>query len=962
MMNANNSMGLMNNLLTPSPAREQQRVRFSKMIIQLIAGIFFVAGTSIFFVDANASDGTSALALSIDVVAGLMFYLSSENVAAYETRILRFLLLFFVGMGAIGLFISGTAVVASIISLVFAILISSVMLTGRMGETSLSIGLFSAFLILTGGMLMEKQQITLPFFQLFLPPILGVLVISYMVMLTMGIVAANLRVKLIVITLFMVVLPLVVLSVITSTNIQNTISEQRNTSLSMAAMRTGQAIDTFFDSNLKMINEDSRLPLIKKFLQSSQDQRTSDQTKFEMSLTFSVLQQRNAEFSNSYALLDETGTNIYDTNDKLINQLEGRTDYFFQAFVKQQPYVSDVKYSQADRKAYFYFSAPIIDDENNSLGVLRARFNAEALQAVLEQNKNLAGQDTFPILIDENQVRLADAYNSTFVFKSLAPLSTSMITELISTGRLPNLPEMLLSTNMVDLAEKLTKFPEKKSFSAQMTRAIDGEKVNEVLATAPLKNRVWTVLYTQRAEILEKLIKEQATLSFLIAILIAGLTAVIATVVSSSISNPVVRLTSTAEKIVAGDLSAKAEIITSDEVGVLANMFNAMTSQLRMWISNLEERVQERTHELDEQNKSLAYRSRQIETIAEVARNISSTQDLTNLLNLVTNLISERFGFYHVGVFLVDDSHQNAVLRAANSTGGKRMLARKHTLKVGQVGIVGYVTGHGEARIATDVGEDAVYFNNPDLPQTRSEMALPLKSGDEVIGALDVQSTASNAFTQQDIELFSTLADQIAIGIVNSRLLEDTNRALEEAQNIHRQYLRQEWVKQVSQQSYSGYQYSDTGTTPITEETAPELAQVFETGEKVITSASQANRASLGVPIMLKGQVIGAIQLQDSKNSNRVWNETEIAAASAVADQIGQALESARLFEQTVRRAERERKALEITSKIRATNDPQAMLEIAMAEVQKALGASRVQVVFAEKTDTGDNHNGHHPD
>ncbi len=599
---------------------------------------------------------------------------------------------------------------------------------------------------------------------------------------------------------------------------------------------------------------------------------------------------------------------------------------------------------------------------SDSLGVLRVRFNADALQAVLEQNRNLAGQDTYPILIDENQVRLADAYNKTFVFKSLAPLSTSMVTELINTGRLPNLPEMLLSTNMVDLAENLTKFPEKKFFASQMTRVKDGEKVNEVLATAPLNNRSWTILYTQRAEILERLIKEQATLSFIIAALIAGLTTIIATVVSRSISDPVVRLTGTAEKIVAGDLTAQAEIITTDEVGVLANMFNAMTAQLRTWISSLEERVKERTRELDEQNKSLAYRSRQIETIAEVARNISSTQDLENLLNLVTKLISDRFGFYHVGVFLVDESRQNAVLRAANSSGGKRMLARQHTLKVGQVGIVGYVTGHGEARIATDVGEDAVYFNNPDLPQTRSEMALPLKSGDEVIGALDVQSTVSNAFAQQDIELFSTLADQIAIGIVNSRLLDDTNRALEEAQNVHRQYLRQEWVKQVSQQTYSGYQYSDAGTSPITEESAPELAQIIESGEKVVKTASQSIRATLGIPIMLKGQVIGAIQLQDSKNSNREWNETEIAAANAVADQIAQALESARLFEQTVRRAERERKALEITSKIRATNDPQAMLEIAITEVQKALGASRVQVVFAEKSGNGDNHNGHHPE
>ena len=150
-------------------------------------------------------------------------------------------------------------------------------------------------------------------------------------------------------------------------------------------------------------------------------------------------------------------------------------------------------------------------------------------------------------------------------------------------------------------------------------------------------------------------------------------------------------------------------------------------------------------------------------------------------------------------------------LRAANSTGGRKMLARQHKLQVGQIGIVGYVTGEGKPRIATDVGQDAVFFNNPDLPETKSEMALPLKVGDHTIGALDVQSVDSNAFSNDDIELFSTLADQVAIAINNNQLYEETTLALSESERVHRQYLNQEWTRQSTEANVSSIRYTNEG-------------------------------------------------------------------------------------------------------------------------------------------------------
>jgi signal transduction histidine kinase/CheY-like chemotaxis protein len=245
-------------------------------------------------------------------------------------------------------------------------------------------------------------------------------------------------------------------------------------------------------------------------------------------------------------------------------------------------------------------------------------------------------------------------------------------------------------------------------------------------------------------------------------------------------------MTHVAEKIADGDLTVQTEVRSTDEIGTLGTAFNSMTTQLRDLVETLETRVRERTQQLAVQNESLQLRSRQLQTVAEVARSIVSTREVDNLLNQVTRLVSDRFGFYHAGIFLLDEKNEYAVLRAANSEGGSRMLDRRHRLRVGQVGIVGYVTGSGEPRIATDVGEDAVFFNNPDLPETRSEMALPLKLGGMIIGALDVQSKESNAFTEADVNLFTTLADQISVAIENANAYELSQQTVEEMKELDR--------------------------------------------------------------------------------------------------------------------------------------------------------------------------------
>jgi methyl-accepting chemotaxis protein len=184
----------------------------------------------------------------------------------------------------------------------------------------------------------------------------------------------------------------------------------------------------------------------------------------------------------------------------------------------------------------------------------------------------------------------------------------------------------------------------------------------------------------------------------------------------------------------------------------------------------------ESNRELEDRARSLERLTTRLRAAGTVTSAAMSARDPDALISQVTHLLSELFDFYHVGIFLLDEDGEYAVLQAANSEGGQRMLARGHKLKVEQQGIVGYVTGTGEARIALDVGADAVHFENPLLPETRSEMALPLKMGERVIGALDVQSRQEAAFDEDDVAIFRMMADQLATAIENTHLLSTTRQ------------------------------------------------------------------------------------------------------------------------------------------------------------------------------------------
>jgi len=222
-------------------------------------------------------------------------------------------------------------------------------------------------------------------------------------------------------------------------------------------------------------------------------------------------------------------------------------------------------------------------------------------------------------------------------------------------------------------------------------------------------------------------------------------------------------------RISGGDLDHVLHIQTGDEVEELATEFNAMAAELADLIATLEQRVADRTRELDQH-------ATQLQTAAEVSSATSSLLEIEELIYQTVNLIRNGFDYYYVGLFLLDASGDWAMLRAGTGHAGREMLAQGHKLKVGSDSMIGWCTAHGQARIALDVGEEAIRFDNPLLPETRSEMALPLISRGRIIGALTVQSVKPEAFLDEDVAVLRTMADQVANAIENAGLLREMER------------------------------------------------------------------------------------------------------------------------------------------------------------------------------------------
>ncbi len=404
--------------------------------------------------------------------------------------------------------------------------------------------------------------------------------------------------------------------------------------------------------------------------------------------------------------------------------------------------------------------------------------------------------------------------------------------------------------------------------------------------------------------------------AIIIIILLVGCSAIIQALIN--------RLTETINKL------QKNEKIQLEE--------NRELNELRQ---SLEERVNLRTAELDTANQFNLRRARQFEAISQVVKAISSIQDLDSLMPRITQVISEQFNTYHTGIFLLDNEREFAVLHASNSAGGQKMLKRGHKLQVGQTGIVGFVTATGRARIALDVGIDAAYFDNPDLPDTRSEIALPLRYSGQVIGALDVQSLDANAFGQDDIEALTTLADQVAVTINNTLILEEARKSLNESQSAFGNFTRDSWKIMQPKSLGLGFQLKESVITPLDQPlTGKDIQEAVARGATVISDKDNGG-SNLTIPIRLRGKTIGIINLRTAQQK---LTSDDADIAESVTERLSLAIETALLIQTTQHRADVERITSDISSRINSSTRFETILQTAAQELSRALGGSDVLV------------------
>jgi DNA-binding LacI/PurR family transcriptional regulator/GAF domain-containing protein len=372
-------------------------------------------------------------------------------------------------------------------------------------------------------------------------------------------------------------------------------------------------------------------------------------------------------------------------------------------------------------------------------------------------------------------------------------------------------------------------------------------------------------------------------------------------------------------------------------------------------------------------SKAQRARAARLAAAAEVSSATTSITDLANLLPEAVTLIKDRFDLYYAGLFLVDNARRWAVLVAGTGAAGREMLDRGHKLAVGGQSMIGACVATGDARIVFDVNDEVARRSNPLLPETQSELALPLISRGNVIGAMTIQDVRPNAFDEEDITALQTMANQLANAIENARLLEQMERTVQDLQRATQEYTEDTWREFVRNRAQAlGYRYHLLDVEPA-DDPHPEAREALTNGKPVVSVTSalargrddgdgaaalpagappgeevEGGQAGLGVPIRLRNQILGVLNLRFEEG--HVPEET-IQMVEQVADRLAVSLESARLLEESQRAAQREHLIAEVSSRIRQTLEVDEVLRTSVREIRNAMDLFKVSVRLAPRTD-----------
>lgn len=757
---------------------------------------------------------------------------------------------------------------------------------------------------------------------------------------------ASLQTRLVLFMLFISLAPLIALSVRDILQTQQALTNSAEKSLRSSAEQTANSLDTFIQTTLDSISIESQISDFTEYLSLPPEQRPGSIEKIRAEDLLAKLSVKDSVNIISYALVDVDGNILLNSAKQTSQKNEADEAYFPQVRFSVKPILTEVIYDDNDTTT-ITFANRVLGADGSFVGILRVKYDSNVLQSIVVSSSEISA-NALVLLLDQMYIRLADSQNPDLIQTSIAPLSPVDYLLAVEIKRFLDIPSEEQTTHFIEFEDALDNAAVQPFFRVDITPNIAGD---DTVSVATMNTRPWVIAYSQPTAVFLADVQAQTQTNTILVIFASIIVAIITTVVARALTNPILALTTVANAISQGDLDARANVNSSDEIGLLSSAFNSMADQLQSNLVGLEQRIYERTEEL-EKNKL------ELETIADVAREIAVIRDMDTLLNVAANLIRERLNYYHAGIFLVDERGEYAILRGASSIAADQMLSRNYKLRVGKTGLVGNVTNTGQAYIALDVGHDAVHFENPFLPDTRSEIALPLRSRSITIGALDIQANVPNAFNQQDIQTLQILADQLAAAIENAQLVQQVEGTLNELTKANRVQVKQIWQSTIDERNITNYEYDGLQIRATPPNLPAELLGKLESGRPIIIQKLEShgpgsNRNTLLVPLMVLNQVIGVIGLEQEDPSHN-WSEEEIAVAQAAANRAALTLENARLLEESQRRASKERTILESTARIGSALNIENILQTTAEELERVLGDSEVVLQFnSENTSSG---------
>lgn len=454
---------------------------------------------------------------------------------------------------------------------------------------------------------------------------------------------------------------------------------------------------------------------------------------------------RRTDLNEIFILSPTDGRIIYSTNPAHEGEMVTEP-YFVEGL--NATYLQSMYFDADGRQARMTIATPLRTVEGEAKGVLAAHINLERLQRIVLEEAGLGESgETYLVDQDSRKVTIIDPFVQEISPADALPISSWGIDAVVNgqNGRNlypnhENIP-VLGVYRWLDDAKLglLAELPEEEAF-------------------APARQVGWAITAT--------------------GLIGAGILILFITLVSRTISRPIVELTATAVRVAEGDLMATAVVQTTDEIGTLAHTFNQMTEQLRRLYISLEAQVNTRTAELAE-------RVQQLNLINQVGQSAITYRELDELLTEVVKLIRQSFNFYAVGILLVDRQRQEMVLSAADTVENFNISFDKFAIKIEHPSIITQVVKTGKSQVVNDVNQNPYYLADERLPRVQSELGLPLRVGDEVIGVLEIQHSELHAFSPEDVQVLQTLSDQIATAIRNAQLFQAAELARTDAEEAN---------------------------------------------------------------------------------------------------------------------------------------------------------------------------------